>query len=597
MPTAWRKNAARAAAGLNPLYAAGTVFLVVYALVFADSYDQRILAIAGIYALLVIGYQLVFGHAGAISLAQAAFFGLGAYVTALLATRLGLPFLVTFPASLAAAAALAALVALPVLRLESHYFALATLAIGQAALAAAVNWESLTGGGGGLGGVPPVSLFGFAITRGVWLLALIWGLVAVGGAVAWLLIRGPRGLAIRAAREAPMAAGAVGIDAGRMRFTLFVLGAAYGGGAGALHAHLLGVVSPEVLRLPVMVSCLAMTIIGGRTRVAGAIIGALLLVHLPEWFRFAERFGPLVYGLALLATIIAAPDGLTGAAARLRQFLWPGAPPPPPEIPPRAGSLSHAPASTELKVSDLSKRFGGVAAVRDVSFTLRGGEILGLIGPNGSGKTTILNLITGIERPDGGRIVLNGEDIAGWNPHRIARRGIGRAFQTPMLVESMTALDNVALANQTALNARAYYPGRRLADARAEAASFLDRLEIGSSAMHRRVAELPHGARRRVEIARALAAHPRILVLDEPAAGLDENEREALRSTLRDLAAQGMALIVIEHDFHFLSGLASRLICLDAGQVIAQGTADAVRRNRLVVAAFFGPTPGEDGAP
>ncbi|MSO88929.1 MAG: branched-chain amino acid ABC transporter ATP-binding protein/permease [Rhodospirillaceae bacterium] len=582
---------------MNPLYAAGAVFLVVYAQVFANSYDQRVLAIAGIYALLVIGYQFVFGHAGALSLAQAAFFGLGAYVTALLATRLGWPFLVTFPASLGAAAALAALVALPVLRLESHYFALATLAIGQAALAAAVNWESLTGGSVGLGGVPPPSLFGFAIAPGTRMLVLIWGLVAIGGAVAWLLIRGPRGLAIRAAREAPMAAGAVGIDTGRMRFTLFVLGAAYGGGAGALHAHLLGVVSPEVLRLPVMVSCLAMTIIGGRTRVAGAIIGALLLVHLPEWFRFAERYGPLVYGLALLATIVVAPDGLTGAATRLRQFLWPESPPPPPEILPRAVGLFHAPAEIDLKVIELSKQFGGVAAVREVSFALRGGEIIGLIGPNGSGKTTILNLITGTERPDGGKIVLNGEDIAGWNPHRIARRGIGRAFQTPILVESMTALDNVALATHTAVTAGLSYPGRRLAAARAEAASLLGGLEIESSAMQRWAADLPHGVRRRVEIARALAARPRILVLDEPAAGLDEAERNALRTALRDLAAQGMALIVIEHDFHFLSGLASRLICLDAGQVIAQGTVEAVRRDKLVEAAFFGPTAGADGAP
>ncbi|MFQ5972500.1 MAG: branched-chain amino acid ABC transporter permease, partial [Alphaproteobacteria bacterium] len=271
--------------GLNaPLLLAG-VAIVVYAAFFASLYDMRVLTLAGVYAILVLGYQFVFGHAGALSLAQGAFFGLGAYATGILGSLWGVGFQLTFPFSILVPGVVAALIAAPVLRLESHYFALATLAFSQAVLLLAVNWESVTGGANGLPGVPGVRLFGEGIGAGAPLLLFVWVWVALGAVIARRAMRGLYGQSFAVMRAAPLAAGTLGIDTGMLRYTAFVLSALYAGGAGALYVHTIRVVSPEVLGFGVMVICLTMTVVGGRTTVAGALVGALLLTHLPEWFR------------------------------------------------------------------------------------------------------------------------------------------------------------------------------------------------------------------------------------------------------------------------------------------------------------------------
>ena len=563
--------------GLRLPYLAGAVLLAAYALIGADAYALRLLTIAGSYALMVIGYQLVFGHAGALSLAQGAFFGIGAYVTAILADRYGLDAALTLPLSALVPALLAAVVAAPVLRLESHYFALATLGIAQLVLLAAVNWEGLTGGANGLPGIPTLRLAGLDVERGLPLAAAVWAAVAIGGALAWRLTRGRTGRALAFLRAAPLGAAAAGIDAGRLRFAAFLASAAYGGAAGAFYIHAVGVVSPEAVGFPIMVACLSMAVIGGRLRIAGAVLAALLLIHLPEFFRFLERHYLIAYGAATLAVIVFAPSGLIGAAEALRRRL-PGAAPPAPTRtaapPPPSG---RGAADVTLRAEALVKRFGGVLAVDGVDLAVRAGEIVGLMGPNGSGKTTLANLIGGFERPDSGRVRLASDDLTGLAPFRIARAGIGRSFQTPALPDAATAREAVAAA----------FGGD--AD---RAVGFLDMLDVGAAAAQP-CGALPHGVRRRVEIARALAADPAFLVLDEPAAGLTGAEARALAARLQGLAESGLGLLVIEHDMPFLLGLADRVVCLDRGRVLADGAPDAVRRDPRVVAAYLG--PAEDG--
>lgn len=563
--------------GLRGTLAAAAVGLALWPFAFSSAYDLRLFTLAGVYALLVLGYQFIFGHVGALSLTQGAFFGLGAYASAILAVRSGWSFPETFVLSMAVAVALAAVIAVPVLRLESHYFALATFGIAQVLLLICREWVPMTGGVNGISGVPGFALFGQAVPRGFPSLFLVWSLVIIGATLAWRIRGGIYGLGFHIVRSAPAAAGAIGLDSGRLRLAAFLLSAAYAGAAGALFVRVNGIVSPDVFEFPVMVTCLAMTVIGGATRVAGAFAGAFLLVYLPEWFRPLDKYYLVAYGAALLAMIIAAPDGLMGAAARLRQRLLPET-----EEPPESDRLpwQTVTITARLVFRDVVKSFGGVTALQGVSFEVRRGEILGLIGPNGSGKTTLINIATGLETCDSGAVLYGNRVLTELPPFAIARLGIARTFQNICLAGELSALDNVAVA-------RLLDTGIDSASARCQAMYLLDALGAADSAMTP-ARDLPHGIQRRIEIARALALQPQIVLLDEPAAGLSEREQADLASHIRKLRTRGLAVLLIEHNMPFLTGLADRLICLHEGRVIAQGSPDEVRRNPQVIAAYLG---------
>ncbi|MGQ0664652.1 MAG: branched-chain amino acid ABC transporter ATP-binding protein/permease [Pseudomonadota bacterium] len=586
--TAWLKQGIRA-----PL-AAGLAILIAWPFAFGSNYHLRVLTLAGVFALLVLGYQFIFGHAGALALNQGTFFGLGAYVTGILGARYGWTFPATFPLSILGPVGLAIVVAAPVLRLETHYFALATLGIGQVMLLVALTWEPLTGGANGLPGVPGVEAFGWHVPRGLPILLFVWGFVLAGALCAWQITRGAYGRAFQIMRENAIAAAAIGIDTARLRFVAFLLSAAYAGAAGAFYVHTIRVISPEALEFPVMVACLSMAVVGGRTRIAGAILGAFLLVHLPEWFRFLEKYYLIAYGAVLLAMIVAAPEGIVGAIGRWRAWAAPEPPPlAPPAFPlpaPRPPAATRGPL---LELEHVVKTFGGVRAVDDVSLALAEGEILGLIGPNGSGKTTLVNIVTGLYRADQGRVRLQGRDIARLPPHLIARLGVARTFQTINLVDDMTALDNVAVARAAAegLGLGAALATRRgdpdLARLRGQAMTLLDQVGAADIAMQP-CGGLAHGVKRRVEIARALALDPALLLLDEPAAGLNAAEQADLARRLEALAAAGQTLLVIEHNMPFLMPLARRMICLDYGQVIAAGTPAEIRADARVIEAYLG---------
>jgi len=403
-------------------------------------------------------------------------------------------------------------------------------------------------------------------------------------------------------RAAPAAASAIGLDAARLRLVAFLLSAAYAGLAGSLYVHALRVVSPDALAFPVVVTCLTIVVVGSRLRPAGALLGAVLIIQLPEWFRGLRDLYLLAYGCILLLVIVLAPAGLLGTVEGWVARLVPAAAPPPPPM--RALAPCAAGQATAgvpvLDVQGLSKRFGGVTALDAVGLRVMPGEALGLIGPNGSGKTTLVNLVSGLYQPDSGTVRLCGEDVTGWPAHLLSRAGIARTFQTVALVEDMTALDNVAIARDaagigllTALRARPRDSAQ--ARARAEAAWLLDRMGAGDAAMAP-AGSLPYGVRRRVEIARALASQPRLLLLDEPAAGLNETEQADLAARLRGLLGDGLALLVIEHNMGFLAPLVDRMACLDAGRLIAEGLPGQVKADARVIEAYLG-TAAEPAMP
>ncbi len=575
--------------GFRSVLIAGTIALVAWPLVFDAPYELRIFTLGGIYALLVLGYQFIFGRAGALALTQGAFFGLGAYITGILGARYGWTFPATFPLSILAPVALAALIAIPVLRLESHFFALATLGIAQILLLLCLAAEPFTGGANGISGVPGIIVAGYTVGRGLPTVVVVWSIVTLGALLAWQAMRGLYGQAFHIMRVSETAAQSIGIDTGRLRFTAFLLSAGYAGAAGALFVHTLRVVSPEVLEFNVMVACLAMAVVGGRTRISGAIIGALLLVHLPEWARVLEAYYLIAYGVLLLVMIVLVPDGLMGALER----TWSRIAPPAKPLPPMPVPLAVRVQATKLMVTPVSKRFGGVQALSDVALTVGSGEILGLIGPNGSGKTTLINIITGVTAPDSGNIRFGGLDLTSASAYTVARRGIARTFQNVLLVPDMTVLDNVAVARvapeQIGLRAALAETGgdTRLGRARGHAMHLLKTLGLEDAAMQL-AGGLPLAIQRRVEIARALATEPRLLLLDEPAAGLSEAEQADLAARLRSLNDTGLSLLIVEHNLPFLNGLAERLVCLDGGRVIAEGLPDFVCRDRRVREAYLG---------
>ena len=580
--------------GIRLLLILGVAGLVVWAMGISTAYQMRLFTIVGIYALLALGYQFIFGHAGALALTQGSFFGVGAYVTGILGSRYGLGAEYTLLLSIVLPVMLAAIVAVPVLRLESHYFALATLGIGQVLLLVAIGWQDLTGGSNGLSGIPGLTLMGYEVKKGAGIMVAVWCCVGAGALLSWRITRGLYGAALRISRENPVAAEAIGIDTARLRYATFLLSAMFAGLAGALYAHTIRVVSVEVLEFPIMVACLTITVLGGRTHVAGAILGAILIVNLPEWFRVMEKYYLIAYGVALLVAIIVAPYGLIGLLEQWRARLWPEGPKALPqalELPATEGASDAGGAL--LQVRDIRKRFGGLKALDGVSFHVGHGEILGLIGPNGSGKTTMINVITGIYRADTGSVQLRGAAIHHKSSFAIAGSGVARTFQNINLVDDMEVLDNVAVARfgfEKAGLAQALGAGWHEAAwqrACGQAVTLLDALGI-THAARTRAGGLAYGIKRKVEIARALALEPSLLLLDEPAAGLNEDEQRDLADRLRAFAHCGLSILVIEHNMPFLMPLAQRMICLDHGTVIAEGTPAEIRANPLVVAAYLG---------
>lgn len=527
-----------------------------------DDYTLRVATLVGIYAIAAIGYQLVFGRLGLLSLAQGALFGIGAYASALLTVQAGLPAVLGLVAAVLVPALVGAAVALPIARLESHYVALATLGLAQLVLLAATNLE-VTGGANGLYGVPPIGFGPLAIADGRAMLALVWGLVAAAVLVARIVLAGGRAARFATLCDAPLAALTLGLNPVPARLGLFAVAGGLGGLAGGLQAHGLGVVSPAVTGFEVMVTILAIAVVGGRGSARGAVAGAALLVPLPELLRFLEGSYLIAYGVVLLGVIVLAPRGLDGRLGDWLPRRAPRLPDPAPQTGRRHGRA--------LVVEGLRKRFGGVVALDGVSFAVSAGAVVGLIGANGSGKTTVLNLISGLERPDAGQIRLGGVPLGDRAAHHRTGLGLGRGFQDPDIPDGLFVLEAAAVAARD----------RRVAMAALARVGLADRAAAPVAALG--AAEL-----RRLDLARALATEPGALILDEPSAGLTAAERTALAGLLRQLADDGLAVLVVDHGMDFLLPLADRIVCLDAGRVLASGSPDEVRRNPAVVAAYLG---------
>jgi len=550
-----------------------------------------------ISALVALSLYVLTGLGGMTSFAQAAFMGMGAYATALVTVKGGFSPWLGLLLGLLLSLLLALLLGGLTVRLKGHFLPLSTIAWQVALYILAGNLVGLTGGHTGLTDLPPLVLLGLPLDSafryaflGLFLLVLF--ILALGN-----LRRSRLGRALLALRGDALAAASFGVDPAALRLQAFLLAGGMAGLAGFLYAHFLRFVNPTPFSLEASIKYLVMAVAGGVGSIPGVLLGSALFTGLEDWLKdllplFLGRQGnyeTIAYGLVLAAILILAPKGLWPLLER--------------RLPQGEGRLPQGEGLPEtplegkrgevvLEARGLRKAFGGLLAVNNVSLELRRGEILALIGPNGAGKSTTFNLITGAIPPDAGQVFLLGREITGLPPHRIHPLGLGRTFQHPHLFPELSVLENVALG--TYARTRAGFPqvllglhGQEEARALATAYRALKRVGLEDLALER-AERLPAGQQRLLEIARALASGASVLLLDEPGAGLRAGEKRELARLLKSLAREGYTILLVDHDMDLIMGLADRVVVMNYGEKIAEGTPKEVQRDPLVRAAYLG---------
>jgi branched-chain amino acid transport system permease protein len=577
-------------------------FLVALSLAaeFVDPATIQLWSFVVVNILIAESINVLTGIAGQISLGHAGFLAIGAYTSALLMKNEGLPLPVCLAAATALSAAAGWALSFAVGRVRDFYLAMMTLGFGMISYEVVREWDAVTGGVVGLSGVPSTSLqtltlFGLKFS-GVRYFQFVLGVTAV---VLWLLrniITSPYGRAFFAIQASEVAAGSIGISRAGTKRSAYTLSAALIGLAGGFYAHLVGYLGPESFDLSRSVEALVMAILGGLGTLSGPLLGAVLLTYLPEKLQFFSEYQFMAYGLILLFSFVLLPRGLAGLVLprakfikRLQPVVSGGAATKQPDIQPLPEKSDSI-----LNVSGLSISFLGLRALDNVTLEVNRGHVLGLVGPNGSGKSTLVNIISGVYRPDAGRVHFEGTDIAGLADHLVARKGILRTFQDPRLVPTFTVRENVLLGahrlyRQNALTTAVNWPTARNEERRMLAVVDEIMEKTGLSAVGNKVVgDLPYSDQRMTELARVLVARPRLLLLDEPAAGLSDAEAERLGSVVRDLKTQGITVVLIEHHMDFLRDLVDEVVVLDSGQVVYQGDMAGMYRSPKVLEAYLG---------
>lgn len=571
---------------LGPVSIAVLALFSVAAVFLLDSYSLLVFTLCALAAVVGVGLNVLIGLSGQISFGHIAFYAIGAYISALM-TLAGLPLWLAVPAAGVVAGAVGALLAIPALRVTGPYLAMITIAFSFVVHHSLIEWRDVTGGSNGLMGIPLPELADMDPSI---LLALVaTGLMIAALAFYQRLHHSGWGKAMRAVKASEIAARSLGFNPVLSKTLAFALSALLTGLAGALLSPLLMFINPESFPFSQSILFVLAVIVGGSGTLFGPVLGALLIVLVPELLSDFAEYRLLIFSVLLLVVLWIAPNGLLGALAR--RWIKPTPLTPPSRIDQKriADYLSHRTGAQGLHIRDIGIRFGGVQAAQGVSLHAPAGSITSIIGPNGAGKTTVLNMISGFYTPDSGQIELD-QPLAGLPAWKTARAGIARTYQTTQLFGEMSVLDNVLVAMQ---KGRLGFIFSRSSAAQRELALDLLALVGYRGAVNIPAEDLPHVDRRLVEIARALATAPAVLLLDEPAAGLSRRDTDALAMLLRQLAGFGLTVILVEHDMALVMAVSERLLVLDAGKPITVGTPAEVQQNERVIAAYLGGTEYE----
>lgn len=545
---------------------------------YGEGYTHFILALVALTTIVGVGLNVLLGLTGQVSLGHVGFYSIGAYTAAILTLK-GVSFWVAFPVAGLIAGIVGGLLALPALRVTGPYLAMVTIAFAFIVEHGTIEWRDLTGGQNGLMGIVPPSIGGYSFgEREIALMAVVCSGLALlffyrFAASAW-------GKGMVAVRDAEVAARSIGLNPVIVKTVAFALSAVLTGLAGAMFAPLLMFVAPSNFPFSQSILFLLAVIIGGAGWTLGPVVGAIVSVVLPELLSSLAEYRLLFFGSLLLVVLWLAPDGVIGTLAK----LWR-------RIDPRSAvsggydlaAFLKPTAPHALVVRDVGIAFGGIRAASGVSFEASPGQVTSIIGPNGAGKTTVLNIVGGFYRADTGSVRLGDKELAGAPAWKVARAGIARTYQTTKLFSSLSVLDNVLIAlrrGQIGVSGDKNEE-RKAAEALLAFVGYFGPLATPAG-------DLPHVDRRLVEIARALACRPDVLLLDEPAAGLMRADKDSLTKLLRQIANFGIAVILVEHDMTMVMNISDHIVVLDAGTVIARGTAAEVRHNPRVLKAYLG---------
>ena len=590
------------------ILAALAVALLAVPFVVENAYLLRLVNIGIIYAILAVSLNFILGYAGQISLGHAGFFGIGAYTAAILTH--GGPGYMFWPGFILAGvtAGIAGLIiGVPALRLKGHYLAFGTLGFGEIIRIILFNWREVTHGADGIGSIPPPDLFGFLFDtdQKYYFLCLVV-LIAVLG-LARRTETSKFGRSFAALRDAELAAGTTGVNVIRIKILAFVVSSVIAGCAGALYAHLVGFISPDTFTFEVTAQVLSMVLLGGMGTTLGPVLGAVFIIMLPEVLRVSKEYYQVIYGAGVAAAVLFLPQGFLGLLQRRKAMKVPqlddasqidelAITDPDIDLLRPAQPSAHAgnPEHVMLAINNLTCRFGGLVAINDLSMKVRAGAIHALIGPNGAGKSTFINLVSGVYDRQPGTMVFDGAplpEVASW---KLAELGIARTFQNLRSFHSLTVMENVLVGCRSARAAG--WTSVMLGTGRAAA----EEAELHATARaalrfvglwHVRdvlVSALPHEQQRLVEIARALAMRPKMILLDEPAAGMNPTEVERLVVYVEKMKAIGITVLIVEHNMPFVMRIADCITVLNFGKKIADGVPEEIRSHPEVISAYLG---------
>lgn len=596
--------------GANYMGAAGWVAALAAIMLLAagpwlvDSYYLNLMFMIGIFVIACAGMNIIIGYCGIVSIGHAGLMAIGAYASSFLSTKYGLSFWLVALIGIIASLIIGSLIAIPTIRAGGVYLSMITIAFGVVIHEVLIRWDGVTGGPLGISGIPKPQLGSYTFDlKGMYLLVLVIALAAL------LLVRNLRrsswGRAMIATKENEIAAASLGIRKFKAQYAGFAISSVLAGLAGAIYAHTNSFISPDTYHFPTSVQLVLIVILGGAGRMLGPVIGAAIIVFLPELLDM-EKLRMALYGGIMFAVLYFLPKGIAGtlagwASARLEAYRGAvesrtphvDSPLDISKLFPNVGA-PKASGEAMLMLEGINKHFGGLHALKDIHVTVKSGEVHSLVGPNGAGKTTLLNVISGLYSAEEGRFLLKGQPLVPRSLSSVSELGIARTFQHSRLFKELSVLENVMTGvarsqrsgiAEVLLRTRGQLRKEKAMRARAHALLDLIGFEGGRDLP---ASQLPYGHQRMVEIARALGTEPSLLLLDEPAAGMTAGEIEHLERLLQKLVKGGITVILIEHHMDFVQRVSDTVTVLDFGRVIGTGSPDQMLNDPRVIRAYLG---------